>query len=98
MLANKDAFERAVEREGVLRQRSANFYSSIQSMKIVRRFFGAMLLAWGLLVAVHWLWLSDPRWLVVLHTIFFAITAGWMLAAMAFTVLMGRRRANYLRD
>lgn len=98
MLASNDAFDRAVERESVLRQRSANFYSSIQSMKLVRRFFGVMLLGWAVLVTVHWLWLSDPRWLVVLHTIVFVLTASWMIAAMLFTVLMSRRRARYLLD
>jgi hypothetical protein len=86
-----------VAREGVLRQRAARYYRQGADMKIVKRIFMLLILAWGCVLAAHWLWLSTPRWLVVLHTIVYAVVSIFWLAAMLFVTIMARRQRTYLR-
>lgn len=98
MLASNDAFDRAVEREKVLTARAGVFYSPSAQMKLVQRFFAAIFLGWAAVVAAHWIWLSDPRWLVVLHTVVFAVSTLYATAASIFVSMMRRRQAAYLGD
>ena len=98
MLASNDAFDRAVERERVLSERARRFFSLNAQMKLVQRFYAVMFLGWATLVAGHWLWLSEPRWLVVLHTVVFAVYTLFAMSASAFVSLMRRRQGIYLGD
>ncbi len=98
MSASVDPFDRAVEREGKLRERGAIFYSPRKQMTLIIRVFAALAVGWAALLAVHWLWLSDPRWLAVLHTMVFALTVGTWIAASAFVTWMQRRREALLED
>jgi hypothetical protein len=98
MSANVDPFDRAVEREHRLRERGAIFYSPRKQMTVIIRVFAALAVGWAALLTVHWLLLSDPRWLVVLHTMVFALTVGMWIAASAFVTWMERRRVSLLED
>ena len=98
MPANVDPFDRAVERERVLRERGAIFYSPGRQMTLIIRVFAALAVGWAGLLTVHWLVLSDPRWLVVLHTMVFALTVGMWTTASVFVTWMQRRREALLED
>ena len=93
MAANADPFDRAVEREQKLRERGAIFYSPRRQMTLIIRVFAVLAVGWAMLLTVHWVVLSDPRWLVVLHTMVFALTVGMWIAASTFVTWMERRRA-----
>jgi hypothetical protein len=98
MSANVDPFDRAVERERRLRERGAMFSSPRRQMRMIIRIFAGLAVGWAALLTVHWMVLSDPRWLVVLHTMVFAITVGMWIAASTFVTWMQRRRGELLDD
>ena len=98
MSANLDPFDRAVEREGKLRERGAIFYSPRRQMSLVIRLVAALAVGWAALLTVHWLLLSDPRWLVVLHTMVFALTVGLWIASAGFVTWMQRRSEALTED
>ena len=89
-----DPFDRAVERESRLRRRAAAF----ESRGGLMRFFVWLGLAlgggWAALLAGHWAFLGDPRWLAVLHTVVFAVVTGYYLVATVAIVYMKRRRPD----
>jgi hypothetical protein len=79
----------------MLSERAKRFYSPDAQMKMIQRIFAGIYLAWGALLAGHWIWLSDPRWLVVLHTVIFAVCALFSMSASVFVSVMRRRQASF---
>jgi len=96
--ASDDAFDRAVQREQVLRDRAELFDSPVRFIRLVQRFEAALLLVWGLVLALHWVFWSNPRWLVTLHTIVFALAAVYALASTAFLAFVRRRRPDFFDE
>ena len=98
MPPGNDAFERAVEREQVLRDRAALFDSPVRLIRLVQRFEAAMLLGWGLILAAHWVFWSNPRWLVIAHTIVYALAVGYTIASTAFLAFVRCRRPDFFGE
>ena len=98
MPRSKDAFDRAVEREQVLQKRAGLFDSTVRLTKFFERVVYAAILLWACVLAANWIWLSRPRWLVVVHTIVFAVGAGWVLSMTAFITFVRRRRPDWFAD
>ena len=98
MAASTDPFDRAVEHERALRKRAEEMESPSASLRMITRWFGVMSVAWATILAGHWLLLSDPRWLVVLHTVVFAVLVTmWSFAAL-FVTRMTKRREQVLGE
>lgn len=67
-----DPFERAVRREGVIRQRMSG-PDQATAMRFVAVWMLALATTWAAILAGHWLLFPEPRWLIVLHTVVFAL-------------------------
>lgn len=69
-----DPFERAVRREGVIRQRMRGpTRDRADAMRFVAVWMLALATTWAAILAGHWLLFPEPRWLIVLHTVVFAL-------------------------
>lgn len=93
-----DPFERALAREeGYRRRRSRASLLGFPS-EIFNTFrwvaLGAVL-AWGGLLAVHWRFLGDPRWLAVLHTMVYGLGCIYVAAILALFIVMRRKPAAF---
>ena len=93
-----DPFERAVEREENLRQRAARFDSPAGVISLAVRWFLALGAGWAAILAGHWTLLGEPRWLVVLHTVVFALAVGYLLITYAAFVIMRKRRPDWFGE
>src|SRR3954451_8698158 len=91
MASSDDPFERAVERESRLRRRAAGFETTHGLMRTTLKIYGALAVGWAILLTGHWLLLADPRWLVVLHTVAFAIVVGYWALTVATLAWMRRQ-------
>ena len=98
MPGSDDAFDRAVERERVLRDRAALFDSPRRFLKLYWRVMSALGVIWAALLAAHWIWWSSPHWLVVIHTIVFGLVVAGFLATRAFFAFVMRRRPDWFPD
>lgn len=94
MSREADPFERAVSRAEKMRQRAASFESRSGIMRLAMYWLGVLGAGWAILLAVHWLVFPDPLWLVVSHTIIFALVVGYYLVGLAFIGSMKRRRPD----
>ena len=87
-----DPFERAVQREEKLRARAAVFDSPSALFGFAVWWFAALGVGWAVILGAHWLFLEEPRWLVALHTIVFALAVGYgCVTALFFNVVRKRR-------
>jgi Flp pilus assembly protein TadB len=98
MAKSTDPFERVVERESDLRRKASVFDSRSGMIRLAGWWFGLLGILWAVLLVVHWVLLADPRWLVVLHTIVFALTVGYFVVAMAFFQALRQRRPDFFDD
>lgn len=98
MARSDDPFERAVAREHRMRERASAFSSRSGVVKMAVVWLGALGVGWALLLIGHWVLLPDPRWLVVVHTVGFALTAGYWLVSLAFLGSMKRARPDVFED
>lgn len=94
MMKADDPFERAVAREEQLRKRGAALESRSGLMKLALRWLAVLGAAWALVLALHWVLLPEPRWLVVLHTVLFALLAGYWTITLSFILFVRRRRPD----
>ena len=99
---NGDPFERALAREEAYRHRRSRTDVFGSSSVIFRTFkwlgvgFAA---AWGVLLALHWAFLGEPRWLAVLHTMVYGVMLIYFATmAIAFTVMRRKPQAFGLVD
>jgi len=87
--AGGDPFERALAREEAYRERRSRsdvFGFPVAIFRTFKWLGAGAVVAWAGLLALHWLFLSDPRWLAVLHTMVFGlglIYAGTALVAFS---------------
>lgn len=79
-----DPFERAVMRESRMRGWAEMMSTREGCVQYLTKWLLALGLGWSVLLAGHWLLLADPRWLVVAHTVGFALTASYSLACLVF--------------
>ena len=93
-----DPFERAVRREETMRTRAAAVMSRAGMMRLVMIYYGALGAGWALVLAGHWILFREPRWLVVLHTVVFALVVVLALGAMAFTRTVLWRRGEWFDE
>ena len=97
-----DPFERALAREEAYRERRSRSDMFGFPTEIFRTFkwLGAgAIAAWAGLLSAHWLFLRDPRWLAILHTMVFGvglIYVGTLL--VAFTIMRRKPEAFGLVD
>lgn len=98
MTKDTDPFERAVERERRLRDRAAAFESPRAILGLAFWWFGALGLGWAAILTAHWLLFDEPRWLVILHTIVFALMVGYWSISMTFMAQMKKRRPDWFGD
>ena len=89
-----DPFERAVARESRLRA----MRSRDDVIGVVIRYYAAIAVAWAVVLAAHWIWLADPRWLVVLHTVVFGVTVIFWLGAALFARRMTPRHPDWVDE
>lgn len=94
MASTEDPFERAVERERRLRRRAAAFETTEGVMRMAIKVYGALACGWAVLLVAHWVLFADPRWLVVLHTVAFAIVVGYWLVTVAIWAWMRSQRPD----
>ena len=90
-----DPFERAVEREHRLRDRAAALESPHAILGLAFRWFAALGLGWAAVLTAHWLLFAEPRWLVILHTVAFALMAGYWGITLVFITQMKKRRPDW---
>ncbi len=83
-----DPFERAVRREGMLRRA---VFSRTDAVRLVKLWVAAVLAAWAVVLVGHWLVFPEPRWLVVLHTVLFALGSTLMAITMVIQSQVARR-------
>lgn len=98
MAKTDDPFERAVAREEQLRRRGAAFDSPSGFFDLAMRWLAVVGAGWALLLTLHWLVLRDPRWLVVAHTVVFALVVGYWSITLSFITFVRRRRPDLFRD
>lgn len=94
MTRARDPFERAVAKEERLRRKASVFESRQGMMRLIAMWFGAMGVAWAVVLVGHWMLFPEPRWLAVLHTVVFTLTAGCALFSFAFMTSMTKRRPD----
>lgn len=94
MTRQRDPFERAVVQAERMHRRAARFETRSGIMRVALYLFGALGVGWAVLLAMHWIVFPQPRWLVVLHTMAFALVVGYYLIAIGFFSLMKRRRPD----
>lgn len=91
MPRSDDPFDRVIARESKLRRRSEALTTRRGAIRLAATVLGGMAFLWAWLLICHWLFLPDPRWLVVLHTLGFALTVGYWLVSAALAGWMLRR-------
>ena len=94
MRKRTDPFERAVARAEKLGRRAAAFQTRAGIMRFAMFCMGALGVGWFLILAVHWTVFPEPRWLVIAHSLGFALVVGYYLILLAFLGLMKRRRPD----
>lgn len=92
--AGDDPFARAVAREQAYRERRSRdsivgFPTAI--FKTFRLVILGGIVAWAGLLAAHWRFLGEPRWLTVMHTIAFGIGCIYLGALLIMFTVMRRR-------
>lgn len=90
-----DPFERAVEREERLRDRAAALESPGAILGLALWWFAALGLGWAAVLTAHWVLFDEPRWLVILHTVVFALMVGYWCITMLFVTQMKKRRPDW---
>ncbi len=98
MPVRKDPLERLARREAGFAEKRSALETRDGMMRLVLRFFAGIAVAWALLLAAHWTFFASPRWLVLLHSLVFALTTGYSLAAAMFYGLMRRRMPERFGD
>ena len=98
MTGQSDPFERAVSRAEKMRQRAAAFETRSGLMRLAIYCVGALGAGWAILLAAHWIVFPDPRWLTVLHSVVFALVAGYYLVVLAFIGSVRRHRPELFGD
>jgi len=83
-----DPFERAVRREGMLRRTGR---IQRDAMRLAKLWFAVLFAAWAAILAGHWLVFPEPRWLLVLHTVVFALICTMALVAGVAQTHLARR-------
>ena len=91
MTPTDDAFERLAKREDRLRRKRIDLSDPNAMVSFAYRWFAGLGMAWALLLAVHWIAFSAPRWLVLLHTLAFALTVGYWAFGALYLRAMRRR-------
>lgn len=86
-----DPFERAMAREQAYRERRGR-NQFLFPPPILRWIPIGVVAAWGVLLAIHWMFLQDPRWLAVLHTMVYGI--GVIYAGVMFAAFIYMRRKS----
>jgi len=89
-----EAFERAVEHESRLRRRAEAYDSATGAMRMTVQIYGALAVAWAFVLAAHWLFFADPRWLVLLHSLVFCGAVGFWAFSLATWAWMRRQRPD----
>ena len=95
MTDTDDPFERAVVRESLLRRRAEQLGSAGGLMRMTLWIYGALTLGWAIVLAGHWLLFADPRWLVVLHTVTYAVAVGYWLFNMVLFAWIRRQQPEH---
>lgn len=95
MHTTDDPFERAVAREQKLRRRAESMDSRSGILRFVLVWFAAIIVGWAVLLGGHWILFPAPRWLVILHTVAFALVVGYWCTTAAFVTAMRRRRPDW---
>lgn len=93
-----DPFERAVSRAEKMRQRAASLETRSGIMRLAMYWLGALGIGWAILLALHWIVFPEPGWLAVLHSLVFALVAGYFLVALAFIGSMKRGRPDLFEE
>lgn len=97
---NGDPFERALAREEAYRRRRGREAFSPSGVFSAFRWLAlGFAAAWGGLLALHWTMFSDPRWLVVMHTMVYGVVLIYFVTMLiAFAVMQKRPGAFGLTD
>ncbi|MEY2472701.1 MAG: hypothetical protein QOK28_2030 [Actinomycetota bacterium] len=94
----RDALERLARRETDLSAKRAELESRSGVMRLALQFYAALIVAWSLALAAHWIFFASPRWLVLLHTLAFVLTVGYWGAAMVMLRIVRRRLPEMFED
>ncbi len=96
-MTNDDAFERLAERETLIQRRRMSVDDPSSFMDLAVKFIAGLGVAWALLLVAHWAFFSEPRWLVLVHSVtFFLVTAYWCTAYLFMRIV--RRRMPDMFD
>ena len=98
MKQKSDPFERAVSRAEKMRQRATALQTRSGIMRLAMYLVGALGIGWAIVLALHWIVFPEPRWLAVLHSIVFALVAGYYLVALVFIVSVKRERPDLFEE
>lgn len=60
--------------------------------------FAALGFGWAAVLTAHWVLFSEPRWLVILHTVVFALMVGYWCVTMTFITQMKKRSPDWFGD
>jgi hypothetical protein len=93
-----DLFDRLAHREAKLRGKRLEIDNPNAMLSFVLRLQAALVAFWALLVGVHWLAFSNPRWLAITHTIVFTLVVAYWIAAIVFLRAMRRRMPELFED
>jgi hypothetical protein len=93
-----DPFDRVVERESALRRKASSFDSPLGMIRLAAWFYAVLGAMWAAVLALHWIFLAEPRWLAVAHTIVFGLTVVYFTVAMTFLQTIRRRRPEFFDD
>ena len=93
-----DPFQRAIAREEAYRARRSRASIvgfPVHLFRVFRLVALGAVLAWAGLLAVHWRFLGEPRWLAVMHTMVFGIGCIYLAAVSVLFTVMRKRPETF---